>query len=181
MFDQRKKKVRRALIILIIVAIGMFFFGFAMVPLYNVLCKQLGINGKPNAVGIVNNTKEDLSRTVTIHFVTTKNENLPAWTFKSLQTEVTVHPGENKRIVYLLQNNTDHAVTVRAIPSITPGLAAKYFKKVECFCFKEQTLKAHEKYEPHVLFFIDPALPKNIQEVTLSYTLFKALHQPAAS
>ncbi|MCB1828078.1 MAG: cytochrome c oxidase assembly protein, partial [Coxiellaceae bacterium] len=89
---------------------------------------------------------------------------------------VRVHPGENKLIAYFAKNTTDETMTVQAIPSVTPGRAAKYLKKTECFCFTQQTMKAHEAMDWPILFHIDNNLPKNIHTITLAYTLFDLTH-----
>lgn len=169
---QRNKKTRRLLIILLICAVAMFGFGFALVPLYDVMCKSLGFNGKtggqenPAAVSAI-----DLTRTVTVQFVATKNANLP-WKFYPRQTTIEVHPGQNTRVAYFAENDSDKSMIVQAIPSVTPGMAAKYLKKTECFCFSQQTLRSHETMDMPLIFHIDRDLPANINTVTLSYTLF---------
>ncbi len=156
---------------LALVVVLMFGFGFALVPIYNVMCKQLGINGK------VNNDKDELAkssdttREIKVLFLATNNANLP-WTFKPNITSITLHPGENTRISFYARNNTDHAMTVQAIPSIAPGLAARYLKKTECFCFTQQTLAAHQSQDMPLLFHLDTDIPKNVHSLTLSYTLF---------
>lgn len=161
---------------LCLLVLVMFIFGFALVPLYNVMCRTLNINGKvyadtaPSAPPLV-----DTSRTVTVQFVTTNNANMP-WVFKPQQFAIKVHPGENKRIDFYAENTTDDGMTVQAIPSITPHEAAPYMKKTQCFCFSRQFMKAHGHRLMPVIFHLDPALPKHIDTVTLSYTLFDISH-----
>jgi len=166
---------RRLPFILAGAAILMFGFAFALVPLYNTLCSQLGINGKPElkpgTYSAQTSDKMDKSREVVVEFLTTKNESLP-WKFYPEIKKVTVHPGEDKKLAFFIQNDSDHTMVVQAIPSITPGIAAKYFKKIECFCFTHQTLKAHEAMHMPLLFHLDPQLPENIHTLTLAYTLF---------
>lgn len=167
-----KNRTYRLVIILFFATIFMFGFGYALVPLYNVLCSALGVNGKtggPTAIAAVNS--QDLSRTITIQFLATNNANLP-WQFRPVIKTITLHPGENKKIAYYAKNESDHTMIVQAIPSVSPGLAAKYLKKTECFCFRRQTLKSNVGMEWPVLFHIDRDLPKDIHEITLSYTLF---------
>lgn len=159
------------------IAIGMFGFGFALVPLYNVMCKQLGINGKTSGVATVNYGKVDESRTITIQFLATRNSQMP-WVFHPKQRSVRIHPGQNKRIAFYAENTTNKTMTVQAIPSVSPSLAAKYLKKTECFCFTQQTMKAHEGMDWPILFHIDNDLPKNIRTVTLAYTLFDLSQAP---
>jgi len=170
--DQNKVSPhRRMMTKLIIIGIAMFGFGYLLVPFYNVFCKALGINGKPNSVSIVNDSVIDKTRTVRVEFIATNNESLQ-WIFRPMETRITLHPGEDRRIAYFAQNLSDHDMVIQAIPSITPGIAAKHFKKTECFCFTQQYFKAHESMEMQVLFHLDPALPKKVKTITLSYTVF---------
>lgn len=161
---------KRIVIILIAVVLGMFAFGFALVPIYNVMCKTLGINGKTGGQTAIS-TSVDTSRLIHVRFITTNNDNLP-WTFYPLTKTVTMHPGENTRVAFFARNNTDQAMTVQAIPSVAPNLSAKYLKKTECFCFTRQTLAAHQARDMPLLFHIDRNIPKDIDNITLAYTLF---------
>lgn len=149
----------------------MFGFGFALVPLYNVMCKQLGINGKTSGQVAYHAQTVDKNRNLTVEFVTTMNEDLH-WDFHPINRKVRLHPGELKRVAFYAENKTDKTMVVQAIPSVSPSLAAKYLKKTECFCFARQSLKPHEHMEMPVLFHMDTELPKEISTVTLSYTLF---------
>lgn len=150
----------------------MFAFSFALIPFYNVLCNAFGINGKTNITSIANKNSVDTSRTITIQFLANTNNKLP-WDFYPKIKQITVHPGETKKIVYIAKNNSDQIITAQAVPSITPGDVARYFKKIDCFCFRRQTLQPHQKIEMPVVFFVDPALPKKINELTLSYSLYQ--------
>ena len=85
---------------------------------------------------------------------------------------VEVHPGQLMQVDYQAVNNSDVPITGQAIPSYAPALAVQYFKKIECFCFTKQVLKPHETKIMPVLFVIDPALPKDVKTITLSYTFF---------
>lgn len=162
---------RRLFIILVFVTLGMFGFGFALIPLYTVLCKTLGVNGKTDPMFAAQSQIIDNSRTITVQFLTTTNENL-AWDFYPEIKKVVVHPGENKLIDFFAKNNSAHTMTVQAIPSVSPGLAAKYLRKTECFCFTRQTFNAGEKRNMPVLFHLDRDLPRDIHTITLSYTMF---------
>lgn len=166
---------RRLFFILVFLTLGMFGFGFALVPLYTVLCKTLGINGKTNSMIAAQSQVIDKSRTITVQFLTTTNENL-AWDFYPGVKKVIVHPGENKLIDFFAKNNSSGTMTVQAIPSVSPGLAAKYLRKTECFCFTRQTFKAGEKRNMPVLFHLDQDLPRDIHTITLSYTMFDTAH-----
>lgn len=167
------KKTKKTLIILAIVAVAWFGFGFAMVPIYNVFCKITGLNGKIEGPSGYGDDKVDKNRTVTVQFVTNVNNNLP-WDFYPEQDSIKLHPGEIVRVVFYAQNNSSKTMTVQAIPSITPGQAARYLRKTECFCFTTETFKAGEKEQMPVLFHLDPDLPKDINELTLSYTMYNA-------
>ncbi len=165
------KKQRRLIIILTSFVVLMFGFGYAMVPLYNVLCKQLGINGKTSGPTVLDDTGIDESRIITVQFLATTNAYIP-WEFRPRLRTIRMHPGENKAVAYFAKNNTDHEMTVQAIPSVTPSGAAKYLKKTECFCFTQQKMKGQEEMDWPLLFHIDKNVPKNIHTITLAYTLF---------
>lgn len=154
------------------VVIGMFGFGFAMVPLYDVFCDVTGLNGKTgDQATLVDSLEVDTSREVEVEFVASLNENMP-WEFRPLQHSVTVHPGEPTRIEYIAINRTDKAITGQAVPSVAPGQAAEYFQKTECFCFTEQKLEAGEEKRMPVIFVVDPDLPADVSQLALSYTFF---------
>lgn len=169
----RQRKIRRLAWLLGLVAVAMIGFGYALVPIYNVMCKAFGINGKTNAAPIAYNAEDpvDKSRWVTIEFVTSRNNQMP-WEFYPLVKKIRIHPGDINRVAFYAKNTTDHEMTIQAIPSVTPGYAAKHLKKTECFCFTQQTLKAGESMDMPVLFHIDRDLPKEVNELTLSYTMF---------
>jgi cytochrome c oxidase assembly protein subunit 11 len=170
----KEQKQQKLLIILTLIVLGMFAFGFALVPIYNSLCKTLGINGKTNPEAIaydVSKAKIQTSREVLVQFVATNNSGVP-WAFYPKTKEIKVHPGEIVKLAFYAENKTDFKMTVQAIPSVTPGLAAKYLKKTECFCFTQQTLNGHEAMNMPLLFHLDTDLPDNINTVTLAYTLF---------
>ena len=151
----------------------MFGFGYALVPLYNVMCKQLGINGKTAGKVVYDAASGyvDKQRVITLELLATNNDGLH-WQFHPVQHKLRFHPGEQERIAFFAKNEDDHTMVVQAIPSVTPGEAARYLKKTECFCFTQQTLKSHESMQMPIVFHIDPDLPKHITTVTLSYTLF---------
>ena len=160
--------------ILAAVVLGMFAFGFALVPIYNSLCKTLGINGKTNAEAIAfdpTTATVAKDRTVWVEFVATNNSSVP-WAFYPKIDKLAVHPGEIAKLAFYAENKTDHPMTVQAIPSVTPGIAAKFLKKTECFCFTQQTLNGHEAMDMPLLFHLDADLPANVKTITLAYTLF---------
>ncbi len=155
---------------LFVIAIAMFGFGFALVPFYKKICEVTGVNNLIKADEIVN-TQVDANRLVNIQFDSNLRNDLP-WTFHAVQGSTQVHPGELTTITYEVHNNSSRAITGQAIPSYSPELAARYFKKVECFCFKQQTLQPHETREMPVVFLIDKEIPKDVGTILLSYTFF---------
>lgn len=170
----KKNDQRRLLVVLSGIVLSMFAFGFALVPIYNSLCQTLGINGKTNAKAVAYDASTaniDKNREVLVEFVTTNNSGVP-WVFYPKTTRIKVHPGEIVKLAFYAENKTDYPMTVQAIPSVTPGIAAKYLKKTECFCFTKQTLNGHEAMDMPLLFHLDPDLPQKVNTVTLSYTLF---------
>jgi cytochrome c oxidase assembly protein subunit 11 len=167
-----KNSNTRVIARLMFVVIGMFGFGFAMVPLYDVFCDVTGINGKTgDQVTLSGNLQVDTTRVIEVEFIASLNESMP-WDFKPLQHSVKVHPGEPTRIAYVAVNKTDHAIIGQAVPSVAPGRAASYFQKTECFCFTEQKLEAGEEKEMPVIFVVDPELPDDVSQLALSYTFF---------
>lgn len=163
---------RKIIIRLMIVVIGMFGFGFALVPLYNVFCVVTGLNGKTGGqIELPATLHVDSSRNVTVEFVASLNETMP-WDFRPDTKSVTVHPGQPTKISFYARNKTDNDIIGQAVPSVAPGLAATYFRKTECFCFTEQVLKAGEEKHMPVVFIVDPDLPEDIGVISLSYTFF---------
>jgi cytochrome c oxidase assembly protein subunit 11 len=155
---------------LIVFTAVMFAFGFALVPIYKKLCEITGVNDllRPDQV---KNTQIDTSRSIKVEF-DSNSPNSP-WIFKPELTTVNVHPGELTTVVYEITNQTANQMTGQAIPSYGPSQAAMHFKKLECFCFAKQEFQANEKRQFPVVFVIDPALPKDVNTITLSYTLFE--------
>lgn len=155
---------------LAVIAVGMFGFGFALVPFYNAVCEASGIN-KGGEQELAKNTQVDTSRTIRVELDASLNGNMP-WKFAPLQDVVEVHPGQLMQVEYKAVNDSDVPITGQAVPSYGPALAVKYFKKIECFCFSKQVLQPHESKLMPVLFVIDPSLPKDVRTITLSYTFF---------
>ncbi len=157
---------------LLLVVFGMFGFGFALVPLYDVFCDITGLNGKTNtsAVAYAAGTV-DKSRTVRVQFITRNAKGIP-WKFEPVINEIDVHPGEMKLVSFYAKNNATHDIIGQAVPSVSPGLAASYFHKIECFCFTQQPLKSLEDVEMSLQFYVDLAIPEDINTLTLSYTLY---------
>lgn len=155
---------------LVVVATGMFAFGFALVPIYKKICETAGFYdlGGADAVG---NTQVDESRLLTIEF-DANTRGLP-WEFRPLQKSVRAHPGELIQVLYEVRNASDAPVLGQAIPSYGPQAVAQYVKKVECFCFARQELRANETRQLPVQFVVDPQLPRDVTVITLSYTFFQ--------
>jgi cytochrome c oxidase assembly protein subunit 11 len=158
----------------------MFGFGFALVPLYDVFCDLTGINGKTSTMAATaDKAVVDAKRTITIEFLARPNADMP-WLFAPQTQKMTVHPGEIKLVYYEAKNPTAGTMTGQAVPSVSPGQAALYFNKMECFCFNQQVLTAGQKLLMPLQFYVDPALPEQFSTITLSYTLYDMTkHAPA--
>jgi cytochrome c oxidase assembly protein subunit 11 len=158
---------------LVVVAVVMFAFVFVvMVPLYNVLCDVLGINGKPSGeVYTAVPAAVDVSRTVSVQFLATNNAGMP-WEFRPSTTVMKVNPGAVNDTVFFARNPLPQAMIAQAIPSISPARAAEYFHKTECFCFNQQPLWGESSAEMPLQFIVDQDLPRDIRTITLSYTIF---------
>ena len=155
---------------LLIVAVMMFGFGFALVPFYKKICEITGINNLQQPDTVLN-TQVDKSRWLTIE-LDANTRGLP-WQFKPVQSSVRVHPGELVQVVYEVRNNSDREITGQAIPSYSPQLVAQHIKKLECFCFSKQVLKPNEVRQMPVQFVIEAGLPADVNTVTFSYTFFE--------
>jgi cytochrome c oxidase assembly protein subunit 11 len=172
---------------LAVIAVAMFGFGYALVPLYESICEALGINvlsiaereatsfGKDRPNGQV-----DTSRTITVEF--DANAHGP-WSFKPALATLKVHPGELATVMYEFANEQGRTMSAQAIPSYAPKQATAHFNKLECFCFNEYTLAPGERRQWPVVFVIDPKLPKDVTTITLSYTFFEipGRHKAAAT
>jgi cytochrome c oxidase assembly protein subunit 11 len=165
---------RRLLGKLLVVVVLMGAFGWALIPIYRKICEITGINlvtrVDPAAAERARNTQVDTSRTVVVEF--DANEHGP-WRFKPRVAHLTVHPGELVHVDYDLVNTEPRATAGQAIPSYAPLQAGGYFQKLECFCFQQQALGPNETRSFPVVFFIDPKLPREVNQITLSYTFFE--------
>jgi len=168
---------RRMLGKLVVVAVLMFGFGYALVPIYKAVCEALGINVlslselrtavlAPEPL----NGQVDVARTVTIEF--DANARGP-WDFKPAQASIDVHPGQVATVMYEFRNRQDRTMAAQAIPSYAPQVAMSHFTKLECFCFSEHVLKPGESKQWPVVFVVDAKLPKDVRTITLSYTFFE--------
>lgn len=158
---------------LFIGTVGMFGFGFALVPLYDVFCDITGLNGKTGGRYAYEaaEVRVDTERTVTVQFVARNNAGM-SWDFKPEVAEVKVHPGELTEVAFYARNPTGEAMIGQAIPSVSPSRGAEYLRKTECFCFNHQELAGGEEISMPLLFFVDQDLPKDVTKLTLSYSLF---------
>jgi cytochrome c oxidase assembly protein subunit 11 len=153
-----------------VIVVAMFGFGYALVPFYEKICEVTGLRNIARA-DTVQNTQIDTTRAVRIEF-DSNIRKLP-WQFKALTPVVDVHPGELRQVMFEIVNATDRPLTGQAIPSYGPPHAAQYFRKLECFCFSQQTLQPGERRQMPVVFVIDSALPADVATITLSYTFFE--------
>jgi cytochrome c oxidase assembly protein subunit 11 len=161
-----------------VIVLGMFCFGYALVPIYRAICEITGINVLalgdrliPGATPrLPANTQVDLTRTITVEF--DANTRGP-WHFKPAQNALQVHPGELTTVMYEFQNVQNRTMSAQAIPSYAPAQAGAHFNKLECFCFNQYTLAPGEKKQWPVAFVIDPKLSKDVSTITLSYTFFE--------
>ena len=175
-----ERRNRSTLIRLVVSAFLMFGFGYALVPFYEKLCQVLDVNNlnkQDNTLPL--NTQIDRSRNVTVEFDANLHK-LP-WNFKPVTGSLVVHPGEVVTVEYEVSNTRENAVTGQGIPSYTPSAAMQYFQKLDCFCFKQQTLAAGETRRMPIAFLVSPDLPKDINTITLSYTFFEVPGATAAT
>jgi cytochrome c oxidase assembly protein subunit 11 len=164
---------RRHVLRLAAVTAGMFAFGYALVPLYRVVCQITGINlqagemriSEPRVVVV------DESRVITVQFITTVNSG-GDWKFHSETSQVRVHPGAMATVNFRAENPSGELRVAQAVPSVAPYTASKYVRKTECFCFTQQTFEPHEGRDMPVRFMVDPELPASVDTITLSYTFF---------
>lgn len=152
---------------------GMFGFGYALVPLYGMLCEITGLNGKTGEVSAAQATAlvPDMERTVTVRFVSTVNNSAP-WEFRPNDLTMEAHPGVLYTTSYRAENRTGQTLVAQAVPSVTPREGSLYFSKTECFCFTRQEFAPREARDMPVQFVIDPDLPEHIDSLILSYTFY---------
>jgi len=156
---------------LALVAVGMFAFGYALVPFYYQICAAWGVNSLGEVRAEPLNSQIDKTRTITVEFDANAH-GLP-WHFKPLVNHIEVHPGEVATVEYEVVNERSLPVTGQAVASYGPERAGEYFNKIECFCFTQQTLAAGETRRMPVVFVVDPKLPRDVTSIALSYTFFE--------
>jgi cytochrome c oxidase assembly protein subunit 11 len=159
-----------------LIVLAGLLFAFAIAPLYDVLCKKLGLNGRADSTMTASDRhmKIDKTRWVTVIFTGNTMPGL-AWSFHANDKSLRVHPGEITLTSYEAKNNGADSEMGVAVPSVTPELAALYFKKIECFCFKQQTLKSGESRKMPVMFYVKPDLPADVNTVTLNYAFYNGI------
>ncbi|MDX1268848.1 MAG: cytochrome c oxidase assembly protein [Oceanisphaera sp.] len=171
--------VNRIAVRLGLLAVAMFGFGFALVPLYDVFCDITGLNGKTATRAVAESRVVDEQRLVTVEFVTYQSSGLRG-RFDPSVRRLQVRPGEMHQVDFTVSNPGNDSRVLRAIPSVSPGLAASYLRKTECFCFQEQPIAAGDEAVMPMRFYVDQALPADIEVFTLSYTLYDISEQAAA-
>ena len=173
---------RRTVIKLALATCVMFSFGYALVPLYSVICAATGLNGKTGRLTEAQAAAmpADESRSITVEFVTNVDAQMP-WDFKPLVNKVVVHPGVETQVEFEAHNWDTDRIDGSAVPSVAPNTVAKFFKKTECFCFTQQSLAPGETRRMPVRFIVDPRLPPEVTVLTLGYTFFQSLKPTAAN
>ena len=170
--EPRRDSNNKLMLKLLAFALGSFAFGFALVPLYDVLCDITGFgNQRALAQARLAIDQPDDSRTITIDFIA----DLPSvgnWEFRPTVASMQVHPGRLYKTEFFAHNLTGHATTAQAVPNIAPGRAAGYFRKTECFCFTPQHFAVNEQRPMTVRFVVDPAIPRSVDRIMLSYTFY---------
>jgi len=172
---------RRTLLLLTGLAVGMFGFGFAMVPLYGLLCQVTGVQSVGRRVAIdesdrVTSPAQAEDRWVTVKLDATVHPDLP-WVLEPMQRKLRVRPGESYLVNFIAENRSGSSITAQAIPSIAPWQATGFLSKMECFCFSQQTLSGNERTEMPLRFSVSPDLPADINSLTLSYSVLR-ISQP---
>lgn len=166
---------------MVLVVGGMFCFGFALVPLYDVFCRVTGLNGKTSGEAYqAVDVKIDTTRSVRVQFVATNNDGM-TWKFGPKDTMLTVHPGEPKSTSFFALNPEQKHMVAQAIPSVAPARAAEFFHKTECFCFNQQALEPGQEIDMPMRFIVDQDLPKDVHTITLTYTLFDVTERVATN
>ena len=164
---------------LLLACAAMFAFGFALVPLYDVFCDITGINGKTDKVAAAAPDRIDRGREVTVEFLATHDPAV-AVSFAPETARLRLNPGDLQTVSFVVENRSDQPIVTTAVPSVSPGEAARHFMKIECFCFQEQPLAPGERKLMPVQFYVDPELPERFKNLTLSYRLYRSVGQRAS-
>lgn len=174
--EKLERANRRLVLKLAALAVAVSFLGIALVPFYNWICQVTGLNGKTGGAVASSElpAQADMSRWVTVEFMGNVMPGI-SWEFHAKQNKIRVHPGEVVTVDYVVKNVAHETLSGQAVPSVSPGASAKYFKKIDCFCFKQQHLQAGETRDMPLVFFVSPELPEDIRTITLSYAFFPAV------
>jgi len=153
--------------------VGMFGFGWALIPLYDLLCEVTGLGGRTGGAYAYDSAEHrvDRNRLVKVNFITNTNAGMP-WEFWSDKGGMRVHPGALSEAKFYVRNTTNKRMVGQAVPSVVPLTATDYFHKTECFCFSSQVLEPGEEMEMPMRFFVDESLPDNVRSISLSYDMF---------
>jgi cytochrome c oxidase assembly protein subunit 11 len=170
--SESKLANRKTVRMLVLVAVGMFGFGFAMWPLYTVFCDLTGLGGRSVQRAADSSGVQTSDRELEVRFLATTNSGLP-WVFQAVEKTKIVRLGELSKALYLAMNPTDEPILGHATYNVSPPEASLYFVKTECFCFTQQLLAAQESREMPVYYYIKPDLPEHIRDITLSYTFYR--------
>ncbi len=154
------------------IALGAFGFGFALVPLYNVLCDVTGYGDNQRLLRKVKASEHpDLTRTITVEFLASV-ASAGGWEFEPVVRQIKIHPGKLYSAEFFAHNLTGRDTMAQAVPDIAPSKAVAFFHKTECFCFSPQHFKLGEQRMMPVRFIVDPALPGYLDHITLAYTFY---------
>jgi len=168
-----ERRNRKTALIMSLVGAFMLALAFAAVPLYRMFCEATGFNGTTQRA---DRAPGAVAGQIKVQFDANVHPGLP-WRFEPEQTYVNVAPGAQTKIFYRAQNLSARAIEAQAVYNVSPDTVGKYFKKIQCFCFTEQTLQPGQKVDMPVVFFVDPAIEKDpdtkdVHEITLSYTFY---------
>ncbi|WP_025770144.1 cytochrome c oxidase assembly protein [Thioalkalivibrio sp. HK1] len=161
---------------LAVVVLAMFGFGYALVPLYDVLCEITGLGGRSGGVVEAKTSLDagvDLDRTIEVQFIGTVSSQLP-WEFRPNEQSLHVHPGQVYETTFFARNLADEITVGHARPAVSPSEASRHFNKTECFCFTLQEFSPGEGRDMPVRFVLDRGIPDSIETVTLAYTFFNS-------
>lgn len=170
---ERARENSRLTLKLLGVALGAFGFGFALVPLYEVLCEVTGFGNQKDlqeASTVVAEAPDD-TRTVTVEFIA-ELPSVGSWQFRPVVGSMKVHPGRLYEVDYVATNLTGRDTVAHAVPNVAPGKATAYFRKTECFCFIPQPFAKDEQKVMPVRFIVDPSMPRHLDRITLSYVFY---------
>jgi cytochrome c oxidase assembly protein subunit 11 len=176
----RKRANRRLLAGLLIMTAVSFAFGWALVPLYDVFCRTVGIGNAAAKAGPVKaNEAVDANREITVEFMASP-ASVGSFEFRPEVASMRVHPGKLYDTQFFAKNLTAVASVAQAVPSISPTGSAQYFHKTECFCFSPQKFAVGEGRDMPLRFIVDPQLPANVDKLTLAYTFYDTTQEKTA-